>query len=121
MVKQRVNPAQQNNVPITGTNSGAGGGTTNYIILGGLKICWGTTAVTTIPGGGAANRAVNFPVTYTTPPQVVASSDTSTGAWSDWIINTAQSIVTTGFLLQHHNMGSGTSSGTVGNWMAIGV
>lgn len=106
---------------VLGTNTGAGAGSANYIKIGSLMIAWGTTASVSVAGGGASNRAVVFPFKFGASPTVIASSDTGTGAYSDWIINTAQSVTTTGFTLQHHNTGAGASSGTFGMWVAVGI
>lgn len=105
----------------TGNNSGAGGGTYSYTTIGSLKVMWGNTAVTTMGAGAAASRIVVFPSFFSAAPIVVSSSDTSTGAYSDWIINTCQSITASGFTLQHHNTGAGTTSNTVGLWVAVGI
>jgi hypothetical protein len=120
MAKQQINPAQQKNTPTTGTNAGASGGTTNYLNLGGLKICWGATNSATIASGGAVNYNITFPITYTTVPtvNVVALGG---GAYSDWIIPSVATVSTTALLAYLHNSGAGTSGSEQLMWIAIGA
>lgn len=44
------------------TNAGAQGGTGYYIDLGGLKLCWGTTNLTTLSSGQTLN--ITFPTGF---------------------------------------------------------
>lgn len=88
------------------TNSGSGGGTGYTLNLGGVKLCWGTSAVFSISGSTATSFDINFPVGFFTTVQssqasvsgtaantanTYLSSNTasSTTSWSVYVITTA--------------------------------
>lgn len=114
--------SQLNLTVTTGTNAGAAGGDTNYINLGGLKICWGTVAPMTLAAGGEQfNLAITFPISYTTAPKVTVTANgiAGNGGYTALSATTGTS-TTTGATAALHNFGSGSATGTV-NWLAIGV
>lgn len=102
----------------TDTNPGSGGGTRNFLNLGGLKICWGLTAVSTpITINSNITQGITLPTTYSSTPIAYVTShipgDNRISAVVSGLTTTTLSL-----LLQNNNGGTASSQGS---WLVIGV
>jgi hypothetical protein len=102
-----------------GTNAGAGGGDTNVMQFGDLKICWGlTNASAAVATNGTQALAVTFPVTYNVAPKVFATLSDVTGDTRLGI--ELSSVATTGFSANVASFAATAGSTGKAHWMAIG-
>jgi hypothetical protein len=109
----------------TAANAGSWGGTQSYINLGGIKLCWGLSAVgSAINSGASLTRAVTLPVGFfSTVTAGFCSTYYAAGSFENWLLSevgptfsatTVEVIVT--------NVSSGTSGTTYKVfWLVIGT
>jgi hypothetical protein len=109
----------------TAANAGSWGGTQSYINLGGIKLCWGISAVgSAINSGASLTRAVTLPVGFfSTVTAGFCSTYYAAGSFENWLLSevgptfsatTVEVIVT--------NVSSGTSGTTYKVfWLVIGT
>lgn len=104
----------------TGINAGAGGGDTNYVNIGGLKICWGKTDQSgSIATNGTASRTVTLPVTYDSAPYAV--NVVTSIAVDNRLGSSVTSTTTTTLNQQVVSMGAGPTAKGALFWLTIGV
>lgn len=105
----------------TGSNSGSAGGTTNYLNLGGVKICWGTTSGFAINAGTEISKQVNFPTTYSSSPIAFVTVATLSGV-ADQIVWCDSTPSTTFMIVDMFNFhGSIAGTNCAANWLTIGT
>lgn len=104
----------------TGVNAGTGGGDTNLLNLGGLKLSWGLTASSAaIPTNGAQNLGVTFPTTYAAAPKVYATNTDIT--LDNRLGNNVLSTTTTTTVIAVTSFAAGATATSKAAWLAIGT
>lgn len=104
--------------PVVGTNSGTGGGSTNYIKIGTFLVCWGTTASQTSNPAANTNYTIVFPQAFATLPTIVAMPRENT-VQSGIIFFQGVAPTTTTVTLSFYNRDSPAGT-TKADWIAIG-
>ena len=103
------------------TNSGAGGGTLNYVNLGGIKVAWGITASFTINTNTANVRAITYPTSFFSAAVTVAVGNaympTASPNISVYIEGSSSS--SSGISFTAYNNGGGNGDSSV-SWLVVG-
>lgn len=102
----------------TGTNANTAGGSTNYVKLGQLLVCWGTTASYSITAGSTTDKSVTFPQTYATAPTMTLQSRANTVAAGLLPYEAVAPTTTVGNIVVYNRDGS--TATCVVDWIAIG-
>lgn len=103
----------------TAANAGTAGGTTNYLNLGGLKICWGLTAVITTTAGGFTDPTVVFPTTYAAAPVALTDATAHTSAAKQFSYTPALPS-TTGMTTRLQNVDAAGGTARI-HWLTVGT
>lgn len=105
----------------TSTNGGSAGGDTNFLNLGGLKICWGLTASISLSSSAQTTAVVNFPTTFAAAPKVlIATHVPTTTAFLIAQIN-ADPTTSAVTLAVTSTTGASTTGSSKIDWIAIGI
>jgi len=105
---------------VTGSNAGTAGGSTNYIKIGPLAICWGVTNSMTMTSTSQVTGTIVFPITYSTSPAVSLGSIPGGTVQIKGDLNTNSS--TTGVTVAGDSGSGGIVTGNVQiHWTAIGA
>lgn len=102
----------------TGTNANTAGGSTNYIKLGELLVCWGTTASYSITAASTTSKAVTFPQTFASAPTLSLQARENT-VQAGLLPYAASAPTTTVGTIVVYNRDGSTGTCLV-DWIAIG-
>lgn len=106
---------------VNGSNAGTAGGTANYVNLGGILICFGEAGAISLTAAVQNTATVVFPVTFTSPPIVLANSVQESGTVA--LQGRAAALpTTTGVALEcSSTTGTNQTGSVIIDWIAIGV
>ena len=105
---------------VSASNAGTGGGDTNFLNLGGLKICWGLTAISAqVPTNGQVGLAVTFPTTFAGAPKVFLTCGANTA--DNRVGLNVSGITTSTLLIGVDSFNAGSTVQTTAYWLAIGT
>ena len=105
------------------TNPGMGGGTRNYIDMGGIKICWGLTSSSTVGAGADVSKIITFPSPFFSGITLINATAYGTAAYATQVVASVSTTPysTTTCTLGLHNFGAGTSGAMSIFWYVIGI
>lgn len=124
MARTKQTPAQQNNSGSVQTlaNAGDAGGTLYYVDLGGIKMCWGTTASIAVSGaspGASGTKNITLPAGFfSTLQSVTLTTGPATNTQYILPTNISQSTATLQVQIVQFN---GSNGAAVINFLVIGT
>jgi hypothetical protein len=120
MARTKITSPQFQNATLTGgVNAGTGGGSMNYMSIGNIRICWGTSAVRAVGGGTFVTSTFIYPFTFATIPTFTCMTRENVTSATIFAYQEQGTPSTTGTNVTLYNSGAAGSAKI--DWIAMGV